>query len=124
MSLSSLVSRTSLRSDEGDKDDLSSHVHKLRYFTNSSDVFSSVFNSESKTLVESLSDDISIKDENLFGASAGLVEVSLHGFSKSRFTSSGETGEPVSASLLNGDVGRYEMLKVLECLCHYLSFSY
>lgn len=119
MSLSSLVSRTSLGSDEGDEDDLSSHVHKLRYFTNSSDVFGSVFNRESKTLVESLSDDISIKDENLFGASAGLVEVSLHGFSESGFTTSGESSEPVGSSLFDRDVLLDEGF-VLECCHRYL----
>jgi hypothetical protein len=102
VSSSNLSSGGFLRSDERAEDNLSSSVQKLSCFSNSSDVLGSIFGRESKTSVKSLSDDITIEAVDSLGVTGGGVKVLLHGFGESRFTTSGETGEEVSASLFDG----------------------
>jgi hypothetical protein len=56
-----IFSGTSLGGDERAEDDLSSLVEKLGDFSDTTDVLSTVFGRESKTLVHSLSNDITIE---------------------------------------------------------------
>jgi hypothetical protein len=67
---------------------LTGSVQKLSDFTNTSDVLSTIFDSESETSVQSLSNDITIEAGDSAGVASRFIEVSLHGFSKSRFTAS------------------------------------
>lgn len=96
------VSVLGVGADESDEYDASGHAEKLRYFRDSSNVFSSVFSRESETLVESSSDDISIEDEDLLVVSESGVQVLLDGFSESRFSGSRESSEPEGGASLWG----------------------
>jgi len=99
------VSVLGVGADESDEDNASGHAEKLGDLRDSSDVLSSVFSREAETLVESSSDDITIKDEDLLVVSEGGVHVLLDGLSESRFSGSGESSEPEGGASLCGVLG-------------------
>jgi hypothetical protein len=66
--------------DEGDEHDHARHVKQLRHLRNTADVLGAVLGGETKTLVKSSSDDITIKDENLSRVSSKTVNSLLECF--------------------------------------------
>lgn len=57
------VSVLGVGGDEGNEADLATKGEEFSYFTDSSDVLSSVFSSEAQVFVETTSDHISIQDK-------------------------------------------------------------
>ena len=73
--------------NKSDEDDNTSHVEKFGYLADSADVLGSGSVIESKTLIETSTDNITIEDEDLAGVSESLVHMYLNGLRKGRFTS-------------------------------------
>ena len=100
--LSGEISVLGVWGNEGDEADLSSEGEELGDLRDSSDVLGSVFSREAKVLVESLSDDISVEDEDLSVVTNEGVNLGLEGTGESGFSSTGESSEPVGGTSGHG----------------------
>lgn len=80
MDLFSEVSILGVGGDECDEDDLSTHSEELGNLRDSSDVFSTIFSSETEILVKSLSDNITIEDEALLAITGHCIKFLLEAF--------------------------------------------
>jgi len=89
MDSSSCVTVLGSWGNEGHKDDKASHVEELGDLTNAADVLSAILWGEAKTLVQSGTDDITIKDVDSGLVAQHFVEFLFDGLRKSGLTGAG-----------------------------------
>jgi len=95
--------------DESNKNDLAWHCEQLWDFWNTTDVLSSGLSTETKVLVETSTDNITIEDEDLLVVSDQSINLGFQGNRKSWFTTARKASKPVSSTVCDV-VGAFTIL--------------
>ena len=84
--------------DEGDEDNLTGEAEQLGDLSDTADILLAVVGREAEVLVETGSDDITVKEEDLLVVANKLVNLLLEGTGEGGLTGTRETSEPVGGT--------------------------